>query len=50
MSQIVDLGQTDIVYILLSLMQELTEMPCRAQLPFWEDFFTKIKGEKMIPF
>ena len=31
-------------------MQELPEMPCRAQLPFWEDFFSKIKGEKMIPF
>jgi hypothetical protein len=31
-------------------MQELPEMPCRAQLPFWEDFFTKIKGEKMVPF
>lgn len=47
MSQIVDQGQTEIVYILLSMMQQVPEMPCRAQILFWEDLFTQIKGERV---
>ena len=42
MSQIIENGSTEILEILVQLLEGVLELSCTSQLPFWKEFFNKI--------